>query len=67
MEEYKIVNQNLALEMEEYKKKEVETTRLKDEVTRERAGLVERNVGGCFYDILCRYGIQNFLFISRFS
>lgn len=44
MEELKVINQNLASEMEVYKKKEVETTHLKDEVTKERSLLVERNV-----------------------
>ncbi|KAF9089775.1 kinetochore-associated Ndc80 complex subunit nuf2 [Mortierella sp. AD031] len=43
VEEYKAVNQSLAMEMEEYKKQEIQTTRLKDEVIRERNGLVERN------------------------
>ncbi|KAF9928180.1 kinetochore-associated Ndc80 complex subunit nuf2 [Linnemannia zychae] len=43
VEELKIINQNLALEMEEYKRQEIETTRLKDEVTKERSGLAERN------------------------
>jgi hypothetical protein len=44
VEELKVINQNLALEMEVYKKKEVETTQLKDDVTKERSLLVERNV-----------------------
>ncbi|KAF9328541.1 Nuf2 family-domain-containing protein [Linnemannia elongata] len=43
VEELKVINQNLASEMEVYKKKEVETTHLKDEVTKERSLLVERN------------------------
>ncbi|KAG0272095.1 kinetochore-associated Ndc80 complex subunit nuf2 [Linnemannia exigua] len=43
VEELRIMNQNYALEMEEYKKQEMETTRLKDEVTQERGGLVERH------------------------
>ncbi|KAF9900696.1 kinetochore-associated Ndc80 complex subunit nuf2 [Linnemannia zychae] len=43
VEELKTTNQSLALQMEEFKKQEEETTRLKDVVTQERAGLVERN------------------------
>lgn len=49
MEELKITNQNLALEMEVYKKKEIETTQLKDDVTKERSLLVERNVSSSFF------------------
>jgi len=48
VEELKVINQNLASEMEVYKKKEVETTHLKDEVTKERSLLVERNVRTLF-------------------
>jgi hypothetical protein len=44
VEEVKAMNQSLALQIEELKKQEEETTRQKDVVTQERAGLVERNV-----------------------
>ncbi|KAF9175450.1 kinetochore-associated Ndc80 complex subunit nuf2 [Mortierella sp. AD011] len=43
VEETKIVNQNLAMEMEVLKKQEAQTTRHKDEVARERHALNEKN------------------------
>ncbi|KAF9958697.1 kinetochore-associated Ndc80 complex subunit nuf2 [Modicella reniformis] len=43
VEEIKTANKNLAAELEAYKKQEMQTTRLKDEVSKERTALTEQN------------------------
>lgn len=45
-EEIKNINRNLATELEAYKRQETLMTQTKDEVSRERASLMEQNVSG---------------------